>query len=295
MTALDKERYVADWTAKHSPESAASAAARRRLPSAPSKDEVTDESLREVEKILARSELNNPGTNSSTTMTTSNIRPSYKPSLKPLIDNTGTTSYRSLPYSTNYTSASSGHTTRLGGHQESAAARASIRRKPLSGTSSYLMSRTSSGSAGNRSNSCLTSQQAEYQAWKTRKESITKKTPSSVNSSCNSSSSSASSTGKQNGKLTSRMSQSLISNTGNMKRSNSFHHENIQNGQATTKENGQMSEPVTYRTSDDYYLDEDELFLPLYSTEEEHHDVRGHRKDQLSALDSLGKNMILIL
>ena len=140
MTALDKERYVADWTAKHSPESAASAAARRRLPSAPSKDEVTDDSLREVEKILARSELNNQGTNSSTTMTTSNIRPSYKPSLKPLIDNTGTTSYRSLPYSTNYTSASSGHTTRLGGHQESAAARASIRRKPLSGTSSYLMS-----------------------------------------------------------------------------------------------------------------------------------------------------------
>ena len=78
MLALDKERYVAHWS-----ESAA-AAARRRLPSAPNKDEsATDESLREVEKILARSEV-----------TSSNIRPSYKPSLKPLIDNTGATSYR---------------------------------------------------------------------------------------------------------------------------------------------------------------------------------------------------------
>ena len=81
------------------------------------------------------------------------------------------------------------------------------------------------------------------------------------------------------------MSQSMMSNSANMKRSNSFHHENIQNGQASTKE---QEEPRTYRTSDDYYLDEDELFLPLYSTEDEHHDVRGHRKDQLSALDSLG-------
>ena len=57
--------------------------------------------------------------------------------------------YRSLPYSTNYTQP----------RQESAAARASIRRKPLSSTnSSYMVSRTTNGS---RSNSCLTSQQVK--------------------------------------------------------------------------------------------------------------------------------------
>ena len=52
---------------------------------------MTDESLKEVERILARSEL--PG---STATTTSNIRPGYKPSIKPLIDNNlnGSTSYR---------------------------------------------------------------------------------------------------------------------------------------------------------------------------------------------------------
>merc|ERR1719410_953577 len=82
VSAVDKTSYVADWTAKHSSESAA-AAARRRLPSAPSKDEVADESLREVEKILARSELSAGGT------TTSNIRPGYKPSVKPLIESCG--------------------------------------------------------------------------------------------------------------------------------------------------------------------------------------------------------------
>ena len=54
--------------------------------------QVIDESLREVEKILARSELS-----SAPATTTSNIRPGYKPSIKPLIDNNlnGSTSYRS--------------------------------------------------------------------------------------------------------------------------------------------------------------------------------------------------------
>ena len=69
----------------------------------------------------------------------------------------------------------------------------------------------------------------------------------------------------------------------NMKRSASFHHENQQSQAA------KESEPRTYRTSDDYYLDEDELFLPLYTTEEEPVEARPARKDQLSALDSLGK------
>ena len=111
MSSVDKALYVADWTAKLSQSQGSEssmAAARRRLPSAPSKDEVnpwsvdhsqsnvgyfqvTDESLKEVERILARSEVS-----SATATTTSNIRPGYKPSIKPLIDNNlnGSTSYR---------------------------------------------------------------------------------------------------------------------------------------------------------------------------------------------------------
>ena len=296
VSAVDKTSYVADWTAKHSSESAA-AAARRRLPSAPSKDELADESLREVEKILARSELSAGGT------TTSNIRPGYKPSVKPLIESCGggagaghgATSYRSLPYSTNYAQPRE----RERGAGESAASRASIRRKPVSSTS-FMVSRTQG--AANRSNSCLTSQQAEYQAWKTqRKETVTKKPGGSVSSSCNSSSSSASSAaaaGKAaaGAKLPGRMTQSLVTAaaSGSMKRSNSFHHENLAAGLGGGGAGGGGAagpeEPRTYRTSDDYYLDEDELFLPLYSTEEDHVEaVRGPRKDQVSALDSLGK------
>ena len=265
---IDKTRFIADWRAKHS-------ADRRLLPSAPSKDEITDESLKEVEKFLARSEL------------TSNIRPGFKPSLKPLIDNSqtnGATSFRSLPYSTNY-------------HQprQELAPRTSLRRKPVTG-SSYLMSKTNT--TGNRSNSCLTSGQAEYKAWKTRKESVSKLVPSSVASSSSNSSSSTSSS-KQVGKLPLRMTQSLMSNNGNMKRSNSFHHENIQqqnrNGMKTTKESREASpstEPVTYRTSEDYYLDEDELFLPIFSPEDEPTEARHSRRDpQVSALDTLGRTV----
>ena len=256
---------------------------------------MTDESLKEVERILARSEL--PG---ATGNTTSNIRPGYKPSIKPLIDNNlnGSTSYRcdilkfevlschtdtsrSLPYSTNYGQS------RV---QESAAARASVRRKPLtSSSSSHMVTRTGAG-PGNRSNSCLTSAHSDYQAWRqTRRQntdtSAAAKKLGSVTSSCNSSSSSNSSAaGKQGAsKLLGRLSQSMMAN---MKRSASFHHEN-QQSQATKE-----PEPRTYRTSDDYYLDEDELFLPLYTTEEEPAEARPARKDQLSALDSLGNSIV---
>ena len=259
---------------------------------------MTDESLKEVERILARSEL--PG---STATTTSNIRPGYKPSIKPLIDNNlnGSTSYRcetfklklqsfnfllvsrSLPYSTNYGQS------RV---QESAAARASVRRKPLtSSSSSHMVTRTGAGvGPGNRSNSCLTSAHSDYQAWRQARRQNTESSAAakklgpggSVTSSCNSSSSSQSSApGKQGAsKLLGRLSQSMMAN---MKRSASFHHENQQSQAA------KESEPRTYRTSDDYYLDEDELFLPLYTTEEEPVEARPARKDQLSALDSLGK------
>ena len=269
VAMIDKTRFIADWRAKHTAEDD-SQAARRILPSAPSKDEITDESLKEVEKFLARSEL------------TSNIRPGYKPSLKPLIDNSqtnGATSFRSLPYSTNYQQS-----------RQEVGPRTSLRRKPVTG-SSYLMSKTGSG---NRSNSCLTSGQAEYKAWKTRKESVSKLVPSSVASSSSSSSTASS---KQVGKLPLRMTQSLMSNNGNMKRSNSFHHENIQqqnrNGVKSTKESSPPTEPVTYRTSEDYYLDEDELFLPIFSPEDEPAEARHGRRDpQVSALDTLGTSSV---
>ena len=282
VAMIDKTRFIADWRAKHSGSVEEDGPASRRvLPSAPSKDEITDDSLKEVEKFLARSEL------------TSNIRPGFKPSNKPLIDNSqanGPTSFRSLPYSTNY------HQTR-----QEVGPRTSLRRKPVTGTSSsssssYLLSKTNG--TGNRSNSCLTSGQAEYKAWKTRKES--KLVPSSgANNTSNTSSSSSSSSAtssKLSGKLPLRMSQSLMSNSGNMKRSNSFHHENIQqqarSGCKSTKESSPAAEPITYRTSDDYYLDEDELFLPIFSTEEDPSEARAGRREErggVSALDTLGE------
>merc|ERR1712048_922212 len=85
-----------------------------------------------------------------------------------------------------------------------------------------------------------------------------------------------------------------MSNSGNMKRSNSFHHENIQQqsrpASKSTKESSPAAEPITYRTSDDYYLDEDELFLPIFSTEEEPSEARNGRREErggVSALDTL--------
>lgn len=274
VAMIDKTRFIADWRAKHSGSAEEEGPASRRvLPSAPSKDEITEDSLKEVEKFLARSEL------------TSNIRPGFKPSNKPLIDNSqanGPASFRSLPYSTNY------HTPRA-----ELGTRTSLRRKPVTGTSSYLLSKTNG--ASNRSNSCLTSGQAEYKAWKTRKES--KIVPSSVATNTSSSSSGSSATSsKLAGKLPLRMTQSLMSNSGNMKRSNSFHHENIQQqsrpASKSTKESSPAAEPITYRTSDDYYLDEDELFLPIFSTEEEPSEARGGRREErggVSALDTLGE------
>ena len=63
----------------------------------------------------------------------------------------------------------------------------------------------------------------------------------------------------------------------------------------TTKEGREASpstEPVTYRTSDDYYLDEDELFLPIFSPEDEPTEARHSRRDpQVSALDTLGRTV----
>ena len=140
---------------------------------------------------------------------------------------------------------------------------------------------TRSGVAGNRSNSCLTSQQAEYQAWKVRKDSTTKKIPSSVGSSCNSSTSSSSTprSVKQNSKIQLRQ---CDPGAGNMKRSNSFHHDAM------------MSDgPREAREDEFYHVDEDEFFLPIYSTEGERQERLGaHRRgaDQLSALDSLGRH-----
>ena len=277
VAMIDKTRFIADWRAKHSGSvEEEGPASRRVLPSAPSKDEITEDSLKEVEKFLARSEL------------TSNIRPGFKPSNKPLIDNSqanGPTSFRSLPYSTNY-------------HQprQEVGPRTSLRRKPVTGTSSYLLSKTNG--TNNRSNSCLTSGQAEYKAWKTRKESKLGPSSGATNISSTSSSGSSATSSKAGGKLPLRMTQSLMSNSGNMKRSNSFHHENIQQQQQarpgckSTKESSPPAEPITYRTSEDYYLDEDELFLPIFSTEDDPAEARGGRREErggVSALDTLGQ------
>ena len=58
-----------------------------------------------------------------------------------------------------------------------------------------------------------------------------------------------------------------------MTRANSFHHDSPINqpNMATVQENEgtiDKSETLTYRTSNDYYLDEDELILPLFPDEQ---------------------------
>ena len=54
VAMIDKTRFIADWRAKHSGSAEEEGPASRRvLPSAPSKDEITEDSLKEVEKFLA--------------------------------------------------------------------------------------------------------------------------------------------------------------------------------------------------------------------------------------------------
>ena len=62
---------------------------------------------------------------------------------------------------------------------------------------------------------------------------------------------------------------------------------------ATVQENdntNEESETVTYRTSNDYYMDEDELILPIFPREEQVHTRPGRQSKsahKLEALDSL--------
>ena len=71
-----------------------------------------------------------------------------------------------------------------------------------------------------------------------------------------------------------------------MQRANSFHQE-----MGTVQENAdcrEASEGITYRTSDDYYLDEDELILPLYPAEAAVQQKSPRKSPhKLEALDSL--------
>jgi hypothetical protein len=94
------------------------------------------------------------------------------------------------------------------------------------------------------------------------------------------------------------MSQSLKTNSQQltMQRANSFHQDNLcQPSMSTVHENTnskEASEAVTYRTSNDYYLDEDELILPLYPREKPvHKQTKPNRPNKspnkLEALDSL--------
>ena len=79
-----------------------------------------------------------------------------------------------------------------------------------------------------------------------------------------------------------------------MKRANSFHQDTLcQPNMATVQENDdnrEETETVTYRTSNDYYLDEDELILPLFPPKQAIHSRPGRPSKsphKLEALDSL--------
>merc|ERR1719483_228024 len=93
-----------------------------------------------------------------------------------------------------------------------------------------------------------------------------------------------------------RMTKSLTMNTRqSMARENSFHHDSQLNqpNMATVQENEDTidkSETLTYRTSNDYYLDEDELILPLFPDEQSFlsKSVRLPKSpNKLEALDSM--------
>ena len=80
-----------------------------------------------------------------------------------------------------------------------------------------------------------------------------------------------------------------------MARANSFHHDSQLNqpNMATVQENEdtiEKSETLTYRTSNDYYLDEDKLILPLFPDEQSFQPRPAKlpkSPNKLEALDSL--------
>ena len=192
-TPLDKTKYVADWTAKHplSPRQDTAALARRKLPAAPGSSspdiaaESIDSTSNDVQQVLANSELTSKSNdrpferyrNLSMQKRTTKIKmqESVQSDVTRQLNCRETDTKRNdlnkpnLRMSSNISSSSSAPNSARSGSSESSGyhsrqdvGRFSTRRKPVS--------LSSLSKAPSRSNSSLTSHEAEFQAWKRRKE-----------------------------------------------------------------------------------------------------------------------------
>ena len=190
---MDKTKYVEDWTAKHLhyPSSDTASLSRRKLSAAPgnsssdSASEGIDDSYDELKVLLNNTELNNksnirpidrfrnlsmPKRNTIGLVQSpvkneismkqnardkeSKINEVIKQSLKMISSSSGSGSAPN--------SARSGSSESSGYHSRQALERLSTRKKPVSSTSL--------SKAPSRSTSSLTSHEADFQAWKRRKE-----------------------------------------------------------------------------------------------------------------------------
>ena len=175
---MDRTKYVEDWTAKHSHYSSQASLSRRKLPPAPgnSSPESSSEgrdasydidvktSIRPFERFrtLSMPKRNNTSLVKETVKTDKDAKESFKDTdgkrdevLRQSLKMSGKCS-ESVSVPNSARSESSGYQSRL------EAGIFSTRRKPLSSSS---LSKTPS-----RSNSSLTSHEADFQAWKRRKE-----------------------------------------------------------------------------------------------------------------------------
>eukprot|EP00092_Neocalanus_flemingeri_P011503 GFUD01012397.1.p1 GENE.GFUD01012397.1~~GFUD01012397.1.p1 ORF type:complete len:537 (+),score=171.63 GFUD01012397.1:46-1656(+) len=278
----DKTKYVADWTAKHSlsPRQDTASPARRKLPADPancSPDNVIDDadaSLNDVQSVLAKSESDRKKSSTIVVQMQGSRNEVSKLNLR-----MGSTSSRS---GSAPNSARSGSSESSGYQSRQDAGRLSIRRKPVSSSSL--------SKAPSKSTSSLTSNEAEFQAWKRRKEYKPSNSTARPAPAPTSIYSQRGSSPKPPSKQPLRMTQSLTMNELSMKRGNSFHQESPLCQENIDDDASEESDHVTYRTSSDYYLDEDELILPLFPPEHPVHSKPGRPSKsphKLEALDSL--------
>merc|ERR550517_2258963 len=166
-------------------------------------------------------------------------------------------------------------------------------------------------SAPSRSISSLTSKEAEFQAWRRRKNyrpghpssssssSAVKKTIPHSSSSSSSGISQVAKVGegkiraKATSSLGSTKSTSLLVNNESMQRANSFHYENKRLGVSPAMARVDESED---ETENDFYLDGDELIMPVYPRHQRQHEKyacesfshdRSPSRSRTSSLDNL--------
>jgi len=289
---MDRAKYVEDWTAKHCNER--SSLSRRKLPEAPGNSspdsssegiDVSFDNLKRTGNIRPFERFRNLSMPKKNQISRPQglVKSDYD--LKGRITSEDTTVPRvitdknstcSMRTPTSARSESSGYNSR----QETG--RLSTRKKQVS--------QATLSKGPSRSSSSLTSREADFQAWKRRKE------YKPFNSSSRSSQGTRPAYSEKQTppnppcKQPLMMTQSLKINpqSQSIQRANSFHQENMNKVKMrAVQENSEDSGCTTYRTSDDYYLDEDELILPIFPQEKQIVDRPGKNTTKLSSLDTL--------